>query len=286
MNNNSGNIDRQQQILEVLKKAHNEGVLSGIRGRLGELGTIDQKFDIAISTCCPSLNMVVVETIDDANKITKYLRDNKIGVAKCLALDQVNKMFAVKMNDVFNPPENSKRIFDLVKPISEDYKVAFYSVLLNTLVVGDINTANDIAFSGQRHRVVTLNGELFEKTGVISGGGKPKRGLMASKKRKSSAVHSFDDLKKLNDESHRLTKKIGDITHQINEMDKLLYEISQNEASNEALIFKQRYPASKKAIQARTVKYEEELESLKNRLFTLETQEREKQEKLHILIEQ
>lgn len=50
MNNGSGGNDNQQHMLEILKKAYNEGVLSGIRGRLGDLGTIDPKFDIAIST--------------------------------------------------------------------------------------------------------------------------------------------------------------------------------------------------------------------------------------------
>ena len=37
---------------------------AGLHGRLGSLGTIESKYDVAISTACGALNWIVVETTD------------------------------------------------------------------------------------------------------------------------------------------------------------------------------------------------------------------------------
>ena len=39
-----------------------------ICGRLGDLGAIDGKYEYAITTACPALDGIVVETSEDATK--------------------------------------------------------------------------------------------------------------------------------------------------------------------------------------------------------------------------
>ena len=59
------------------------------------------------------------------------------------------------------------------------------------MVANEIKEATNIAFNssdGKNYRVVTLKGELIEMTGVMSGGGKPKQGLMGTK-----IVEEFSD---------------------------------------------------------------------------------------------
>jgi structural maintenance of chromosome 4 len=59
---------------------------------------------------------------------------------------------------------------------------AFYFAVKDTLVAEDIKIGTNIAFNqGRNYRVVTLNGEMVEITGVMSGGGRPKKGLMSNK---------------------------------------------------------------------------------------------------------
>jgi len=43
-----------------LKEAQACGKLTGILGRLGDLGSIDDKYDIAVSTACSQLDHIVV----------------------------------------------------------------------------------------------------------------------------------------------------------------------------------------------------------------------------------
>jgi structural maintenance of chromosome 4 len=50
------------------------------------------------------------------------------------------------MRKPFNAPQDSKRLFDLIKFKNDDYKAAFYFALKDTLVCRDIETASRIAY--------------------------------------------------------------------------------------------------------------------------------------------
>ena len=79
-------------------------------------------------------------------------------------------------------PAGSKRLFDLLNFKEDMYRRVFYNVLRDTLIADSVEDASYIAFkTGIRRRVVSLDGKLIELSGVMSGGGKPRRGGMASK---------------------------------------------------------------------------------------------------------
>jgi len=60
--------------------------------------------------------------------------------------------------------------------------MAFYFALKDTLVCPNIDLATEIAFNkGQRHRVVSLDGNLIERSGTMSGGGRKFKGGMSFK---------------------------------------------------------------------------------------------------------
>ena len=70
------------------------GKIGGIIGRLGDLGTIDEQFDIAITTACGGyLDWIVVENVVEGEKAIKFLRENRLGRASFLVLEQINKKF-------------------------------------------------------------------------------------------------------------------------------------------------------------------------------------------------
>lgn len=55
----------------------------------GDLGAIDEKYDIAISSSCGALDNIVVDTIDTAQKCVTFLKEQNIGVATFIGLDKV-----------------------------------------------------------------------------------------------------------------------------------------------------------------------------------------------------
>jgi structural maintenance of chromosome 4 len=46
-------------------------------------------YDIAISTACPSLDYIIVDTVKDAEACVNYLRENHIGRATFLGLEKM-----------------------------------------------------------------------------------------------------------------------------------------------------------------------------------------------------
>ncbi|KAL8695252.1 MAG: hypothetical protein Q9218_000290 [Villophora microphyllina] len=168
----------QGNVLNGLMRLKESGRIEGFHGRLGNLGTIDQKYDVAISTACPSLENLVVDSVEVGQQCIDYLRKNSLGRANIILLDRL----ARRDLSAIDTPENVPRLFDLVKPKNDIFKPAFFSVLQNTLVAKDLEQANRIAYGARRWRVVTLDGQLIDVSGTMSGGGtRVARGGMSSK---------------------------------------------------------------------------------------------------------
>ncbi|KAF7724063.1 hypothetical protein EC973_001396 [Apophysomyces ossiformis] len=166
------------KVLASLLRMRDSGRIKGIYDRLGNLGVIDDKYDVAISTACPALDNIVVDTVEAGQACIEYLRKNNLGRGVFTILNQQNHQ---DMRPI-ETPENVPRLFDLVKPKDKRFLPAFYSVLKDTVVADNMKQANRIAFGEKRWRVVTLDGKLIEKSGAMTGGGnRPIRGAMDSR---------------------------------------------------------------------------------------------------------
>lgn len=168
----------QGNVLTALMRMKESGRIDGFHGRLGNLGAIDQKYDVAISTACGALDNFVTDTVEAGQQCIEYLRKTNLGRGNFICLDKLR----VRDMGAIQTPENAPRLFDLVKPKDDKFRPAFYHALQDTLVANDLAQANRIAYGAKRWRVVTLDGELIDKSGTMSGGGtSKKKGLMSSK---------------------------------------------------------------------------------------------------------
>ena len=66
MSNSQNESKNRSQVLKSLLQAQEKGLLTGINGRLGDLGSIEQKYDIAISTACPQLDYIVTDSVRES----------------------------------------------------------------------------------------------------------------------------------------------------------------------------------------------------------------------------
>ncbi|CAK7214263.1 Structural maintenance of chromosomes protein 4 [Sporothrix eucalyptigena] len=168
----------QGNVLTALMRMKESGRIEGFHGRLGNLGMIDQKYDVAISTACPSLDNFVTDTVEAGQQCIEYLRKTNMGRGNFICLDKLRSRDLAPIRT----PEDAPRLFDLIKAKEDRFRPAFYHALQDTLVATDLAQANRIAYGAKRWRVVTLDGELIDKSGTMSGGGSTvKRGLMSSK---------------------------------------------------------------------------------------------------------
>lgn len=161
----------QSQVIDALLGAAAEGTLAGVHGRLGGLGSIDKKYDVAVSTACAALDHVVVDSTDAAQACVDFLRARKLGVATFLILEKLQHL-AAKAAAPFPPREGAQRLYDLVQPVDPKFGPAFYHALGDTLVCATLDSATAIAFQqSPRLRTVSLEGHVVDASGTMSGGG-------------------------------------------------------------------------------------------------------------------
>ncbi|UXI16603.1 hypothetical protein NH340_JMT02546 [Sarcoptes scabiei] len=210
----------RDQIRNALMEAKQKGILKGIYGRLGDLGAIDKKFDIAISTACGRLKNFVVDTIENAQKCVEFLKENSLPPVTFIALDKIK----VQWDDDVQYPENIPRLFDLIRIKDERIRPAFYYALRDTLVAENIDQAKRIT-KNARYRIVTLKGDLIEMEGAMTGGGKPRSGGMGQSIAETETDTSKEFIADLEKKLKNLLEERQQIDYQI---ESIREEISQS----------------------------------------------------------
>lgn len=168
--NSMASAQNKNKVLVSLMRLAKSGRIEGFHGRLGDLGQIDDKYDIAISTACPGLDSMVVETVETAQTCIEYLRKNKLGYASFICLNKLRKFDLSPIQTPGNPM-SVKRLFDLIVPKDPMFLPAFYSKLFNTLVATNLQEAKSVAYGPKRFKVVALDGKVVDTSGTMSGGG-------------------------------------------------------------------------------------------------------------------
>lgn len=236
--NNLATVENKNKVLVALTRLSKSGRITGFYGRLGDLGQIDDKYDVAISTACSALDSMVVETVETAQMCIEYLRKNKLGYANFICL---NKLRNFNLGPIQTPgnPLSVKRLFDLITPTEKKFLPAFYSKLHDTLVAGNLQEAKSVAYGPRRYKVVTLDGKLIETSGTMSGGGNASaRGGM---RLRSNVVtrendYSEDDITQMKQELAGMELNFENMQTEFNEMELNLRKLKDLKPSTEFAI--------------------------------------------------
>lgn len=264
------NFQSKNLVKSSLLEQQRKGKLKGILGRLGDLGAIDKKYDIAITTACGKLNNFVMDTIDNAQDCVNFLKANKLPAVTFIGLDVLQSK--VKSKSAY--PENVPRLFDLVRVNDERILPAFYFALGETLVAKDIEQAKRL-LAKDRYRIVTLNGELFEFTGAITGGGKPRSGGMSESIEEPVSQNEIDNLKNeiqsmnmqresIDNEIPSIRRNIAQIEDDIRILENNL-RLNQNEINNnDNLMKKGKEDLERQKMEIEKVENNSQLDEFKN----------------------
>ncbi|MGD9937847.1 MAG: chromosome segregation protein SMC [Methanoregulaceae archaeon] len=149
--------------------------MDGVHGTIASLGRVPPDFMEALNTAAGSrLNNVVVDDDRVASEAIAYLKETRAGRLTFLPLN--------RLREVPRPPVSGDGIVDYaVNLVRFDpvYERAFGLVFGATLVMETLSLARRLL---GKHRMVTLEGELLEKTGAMTGGYQKRsvRGFAAS----------------------------------------------------------------------------------------------------------
>ncbi|AKG91622.1 condensin subunit Smc [Geoglobus ahangari] len=167
--------------VELILEAKEKKALPGIFGIVAQLAEVEERYALALEIAAGNaLNFIVVENEDDAIRAINYLKQIRGGRATFLPLNKIRKNFE-KIN-LDRKVLSEKGVIDyavnLVK-CEPKFRPVFNFVFRDTLVVDNVENAKRIM---DGRRIVTLDGELIEKSGAITGGSVDrKKGLLISK---------------------------------------------------------------------------------------------------------
>lgn len=146
---------------------------TGVHGRLVDLCRPTQrKFARAVTVAAgKEMDAIVVDSRAVALDCIQYLRDQKIGTATFLPLDNIK---------VMSDPESLRQALDDRYRLAVDVihcpdpaiRPAVRYAVGNTVVADDLDTARQLCFGQTQHRVkaVTLQGAVISRAGTMTGG--------------------------------------------------------------------------------------------------------------------
>ena len=137
--------------------------IDGIHGYAAQLGTPDKEYEKALEVAGGGrLLNVVVEDDDTASKCIMFLKQRKIGRATFLPLNKIKSNIS---NDC--PPGAIGFARDFIETKAKFKKIYDY-IYGNTIIVDDLDAAKSIGIG--KFRMVTLDGDLVEASGAMTGG--------------------------------------------------------------------------------------------------------------------
>ncbi|MBM3303596.1 MAG: chromosome segregation protein SMC [Candidatus Aenigmarchaeota archaeon] len=137
--------------------------VKGVFGTLAELLAIPREYRVAAEVAAGShMQDIVVDTTDTAVACVNRLKEGRVGRARFIPLDRISSGRGAL------PAGAVGWLSDLVK-FDQRFSPAVLFALGSTACVEDINKAKALARSS-RTRMVTLDGDLIDSTGAVTGG--------------------------------------------------------------------------------------------------------------------
>jgi len=265
------------KLIRAVYEMSKAGRLKGVHGRLGDLGTIPKKYDVAVSTACGMLDAIVVDSTEDGQALIEFIRREDLGRATCICLEKIGHQ-ASRMELTSDTPESAPRLVDLIKPAKPEYKVAFFFALQNTLVAEDLEQATRIGLQSRtRWRVVTLQGQLIDTSGTMSGGGNQvARGGM----RAAACQYSPEEVKGLMEAYEKANSQLGAIRHERRALEEAL-QLTEKEIA-EYDLREQKSTMDVQSLQKQLEAYDARLKTMK--VPTLDNKDKSKLKELDKLI--
>lgn len=242
-------------VKEVLKNKN----LKGIYGALGQVVTVEGKYEKAIEAALGAyMQNIITADENSAKAAINYLKHNKIGRVTFLPMNIIKSK---KINNIQSKTPFVGIASDLIS-YDEKYRDILENILGRTIVIDNIDQGIKFAReTGHKYKVVTLDGDILNPGGSLTGGSLKTSGNILSRKR---LINEFNE--KINNtkaENIALEEKVLSIEKELVDCKENIKQYEEEvKVLDKKLIFNN----------SSYSRYEEEVNSLKSSMKKLETE--------------
>ena len=242
-------------VKEVLKNKN----LKGIYGALGQVVTVEGKYEKAIEAALGAyMQNIITADENSAKAAINYLKHNKIGRVTFLPMNIIKSK---KINNIQSKTPFIGIASDLLS-YDEKYRDILENILGRTIVIDNIDQGIKFAReTGHKYKVVTLDGDILNPGGSLTGGSLKTSGNILSRKR---LINEFNE--KINNtkaENIALEEKVLSIEKELVDCKENIKQYEEEvKVLDKKLIFNN----------SSYSRYEEEVNSLKSSMKKLETE--------------
>lgn len=194
-------------VKEVLKNKN----LKGIYGALGQVVTVPQKYEKAIEAALGAyMQNIITADENSAKAAINYLKHNKIGRVTFLPMNIIKSK---KINNIQTRTNIIGIASDLIS-YDDKYRDILENILGRTIVIDNIDEGIKFAReTGHKYKVVTLEGEILNPGGSLTGGSLKTSGNILSRKR---LINEFNEkIKTTKEENASIQEKLVSIEKDI-----------------------------------------------------------------------
>ena len=239
----------------------------GVHGVIANLISVPKEYETAIEMCLgQSMQNIVTDTEEDAKKLVEHLRKFNLGRASFLPITSVK---GKKLDKIKSEKGVIGIASDLVK-FDKKYEQIVLSLLGRTLIMDTMDNAIAIARKNSYgFRIVTLQGDVLNPSGAISGGSVSTKTVNIL-----GRSREIEELKKTIAELEKKVEKLKkDKSEYESSIEDLLEEIEglENELKDIEIVYateKQRVSSIEEAVS----KVEKRLEKLRDEKKSIEEQ--------------
>ncbi|MBD2846117.1 chromosome segregation protein SMC [Paenibacillus sp. IB182496] len=167
-------------VREVLRASRrSSGGLDGVRGAVAELIEVPQRLEVAVETALGgALQHIVMEDERSARAAIHYLKSRQLGRATFLPLDVIrSRSISESDRRVVEGLDGFVGVAAELVRSKEAYRSIVGNLLGNVLIAENLEQANRIASRAHyRFRVVTLEGDVVNAGGSMTGGSLQRKG--------------------------------------------------------------------------------------------------------------
>ncbi|WP_406655719.1 chromosome segregation protein SMC [Methanolobus sp. ZRKC2] len=211
------NYSKAVEMVMNEKKHHG---LPGIYGTIAELGSVDQKYSTALEIAAGGrMQAVVVENDEDGARAIDFLKRRQGGRATFLPLNKMDQRRPYK-----NLSDREGVIGYALDLIDFDpkFEPAFWYVFRDTLIVDTMTNARRL-MGGLR--MVTLDGDVIEKSGAMVGGSRQRSsGLSFAASEKDKLVKLAEKITEYDSRRSTAIKKLDQIEGHISQVNREIHE--------------------------------------------------------------